>query len=142
MQRRAASGAGERRGARRYAVIISTMHPLTHRFSHHGVPSALPTSCPLPRPHHTPTLSTPHPTPQAVKIPLEPRHVAEYAAWDDAPPKGPLGRALQWLAGGGRPPSIEDDNGGGRRGPRLAPSAEEVVMAMDPADRDKVGVRG
>lgn len=67
---------------------------------------------------------------QATQLPLEPRHVAEYAAFDGAPSKnpfdGPIQRQLVYH---------ELDARGGRRGPRLRPSYEEEVLALDQEDR-------
>lgn len=83
-------------------------------------------------------LPTPFAHPQGVKIPLEPRHVAQYAAFDDAPAKGPLWRFLSGLAGGGRGGEIEPEAPGARRGPRLAPSAEEIIATLPQDLRDQV----
>ena len=77
-----------------------------------------------------------------MKIPLEPRHVVQYAAWDDAPPQGPIGRALSWLTGKGQPPALEGGGRAGRRGPRLAPTAEEALLAMGAEERGEVGPGG
>ncbi|KAI8470484.1 MAG: hypothetical protein J3K34DRAFT_521271, partial [Monoraphidium minutum] len=73
-----------------------------------------------------------------VKIPLEPRHVAEYAAFDDVVPQGPLGRALSWLTGKGQPAPVEGEGPAGRRGPRLAPSPEEAAMALGAEERGQL----
>jgi hypothetical protein len=82
----------------------------------------------------------PPPAPKASKTPLEPRHVAAYSAWDDAPPKGPLWRFLSRLAygdGGAGEPS----DPAGRRGPRLGPSLEQEFASLGRAGRDEVGRR-
>ncbi len=66
--------------------------------------------------------------------------MAEYAAWDDAPARGPLWRFLSRLTGGdgaGRP--VEAAEAAGRRGPRLGPAVHEAVGVMDAAQKDKVG---
>jgi hypothetical protein len=76
-----------------------------------------------------------------VKIPLEPRHIAEFAAFDDAPPKGPLFRFLSGLLHPGDG-GVEPDDAAARRGPRIGPTAVEEVMMLDESERGAVGGGG
>jgi hypothetical protein len=70
-------------------------------------------------------------TAQATKVPLEPRYVAEYAAFDDAPSKNPLDGPLQRQLG-----YHELNVRHSRRGPRIGPSFEEELLALPTEERE------
>jgi hypothetical protein len=68
---------------------------------------------------------------QATKVPLEPRYVAEYAAFDDAPSKNPVDGPLQRQLG-----YHELNVRHSRRGPRIGPSFEEELLALPTQERE------
>jgi hypothetical protein len=72
-------------------------------------------------------------TPQAVKLPLEPRHIAEFAAFDDQEAH-PLKRALRQAAG-----YQESGDPSQRRGPRIGPTPDEEILLQAHADVVEVG---
>jgi hypothetical protein len=69
---------------------------------------------------------------KGVKIPLEPRHVVEYAAFDDKDMNPLLKLSKQYLA------YEEPDEAVKRRGPRIGPTEGEQLLTADQAAKDKV----
>lgn len=72
---------------------------------------------------------------QGVKIPLEPRHVVEYAAWDDGQVH-PINRLLREHV-----TYNEEADPMNRRGPRIGPTSVEQIMGGDDAARLQVHSR-
>lgn len=68
---------------------------------------------------------------EATKVPLEPRYVAEYAAFDEPPSKNPLDGPIQ------RQMAYHEVNvRHSRRGPRIGPSFEEELLSLPTEERE------
>jgi hypothetical protein len=68
---------------------------------------------------------------QATKVPLEPRYVSEYAAFDEPPFKNPLDGPMQRQLG-----YHELNVRHSRRGPRIGSSFEEELLTLPTEERE------
>ncbi len=84
-------------------------------------------ACPCCTPYHVSH-------PQGAKLPLEPRHVVEYAAWDD----NQLHPLQRWMKE--HVHATESPDPATRRGPRIGPTIGETVAIGPQSERDQVGV--